>query len=174
MAGKACSGEVWESARQEFEAATRPQERSCTRERSETRPKGRAQDVRGSIRSHPWPWHLISLNMTRTSKQELKMHAQAKPERPKGEGHGWPEFYSPQMRPQGHGKSEFSLSRIPTAQTPWPRPYSPRSTCTIGMSDACRAGKRPPMNPSASAHTTPSTMRSAVTAKSNATWLKED
>ena len=66
----------------------------------------------------------FSLNMTRTSKQELKMHAQAKPERPKGEGHGWPEFYSPQMRPQGHGKSEFSLSRIPTAQTPWPRPYS--------------------------------------------------
>ena len=52
------------------------------------------------------------------------MHAQAKPERPKGEGHGWPEFYSPQMRPQGHGDSEFSLSRIPTAQTPWPRPYS--------------------------------------------------
>ena len=48
-----------ESARQEFEAATRPQERSCTRERSETRPQGRAQDVRGSIRSHPRPWHLI-------------------------------------------------------------------------------------------------------------------
>ena len=46
------------------------------------------------------------------------MHAQAQPERPKGEGHGWPEFYSPQMRPQGHGDSEFSLSRIPTAQTP--------------------------------------------------------
>ena len=52
------------------------------------------------------------------------MHAQAKPERPKGEGHGWPEFYSPQMRPQGHGDSEFSLSRIPTAQTPWPGPYA--------------------------------------------------
>ena len=45
------------------------------------------------------------------------MHAQAQPERPKGEGHGWPEFYSPRMRPQGHGDSEFSLSRIPTAQT---------------------------------------------------------
>ena len=53
------SGEAWESARQEFEAATRPRERSCTRERSETRPKGRAQDVCGSIRSHPRPWHLI-------------------------------------------------------------------------------------------------------------------
>ena len=65
----------------------------------------------------------FSLNMTGTSKQELKMHAQAEPERPKGEGHGWPEFYSPQMRPQGHGDSEFSLSRIPTAQTPVPRPY---------------------------------------------------
>ena len=65
----------------------------------------------------------FSLNMTRTSKQELKMHAQAEPERPKGEGHGWPEFYSPQMRPQGRGKSEFSLSRLPAAQTPWPRPY---------------------------------------------------
>ena len=53
------AGEAWESARQEFEAATRPQERSCTRERSETRPQGRAQDVCGSIRSHPRPWHLI-------------------------------------------------------------------------------------------------------------------
>ena len=60
----------------------------------------------------------FSLNMTRTSKQELKMYAQAKPERPKGEGHGWPEFYSPQMRHQGRGDSGFSLSRLPTAQTP--------------------------------------------------------
>ena len=31
----------------------------------------------------------FSLNMTGTSKQELKMHAQAKPERPKGEGSSW-------------------------------------------------------------------------------------
>ena len=31
----------------------------------------------------------FSLNMTRTSKQELKMHAQAQPERPKGEGSSW-------------------------------------------------------------------------------------
>ena len=51
--GYQTAGEAWESARQEFEAATRPQERSCTRERSETCPKGRAQDVCGSIRSHP-------------------------------------------------------------------------------------------------------------------------
>ena len=75
--GYQTAGEAWESARQEFEAATRPQERSCTRERSETCPKGRAQDVCGSIRSHP---------------------------REKTGG--------------------FSLSRLPTAQTPWPRPYS--------------------------------------------------
>ena len=51
------------------------------------------------------------------------MHAQAQPERPKGEGHGWPEFYSPQMRHQGRGDSGFSLSRLPAAQTPMPRPY---------------------------------------------------
>ena len=83
------AGEAWESARQEFEAATRPQERSCTRERSETRPQGRAQEcavqsalIRGLGTS-------FSLNMTRTSKQELKMHTQAKPERPKGEGSSW-------------------------------------------------------------------------------------
>ena len=31
----------------------------------------------------------FSLNMTGTSKQELKMHAQAEPERPKGEGSSW-------------------------------------------------------------------------------------
>ncbi len=60
----------------------------------------------------------FSLNMTRTSKQELKMHAQAKPERPKGEGHGWPEFYSPQMRGKWWSDIEFSLSRLSTAQTP--------------------------------------------------------
>ena len=54
-----------ESARKEFEAATRPQERSCTRERSETRPQGRAQDVCGSIRSHPRPWHLIFVEYDR-------------------------------------------------------------------------------------------------------------
>ena len=53
------AGEAWESARQEFEAATRPQERSCTRERSETRPQGRAQDVCGSIRSHLHHWPLL-------------------------------------------------------------------------------------------------------------------
>ena len=52
------------------------------------------------------------------------MHAQAQPERPKGEGHGWPEFYSPQMRHRGHGDSGFSLSRLPAAQTPMPRPQS--------------------------------------------------
>ena len=60
----------------------------------------------------------FSLNMTRTSKQELKMHAQAEPERPKGEGHGWPEFYSPQMRGKWWSDIEFSLSRLSTAQTP--------------------------------------------------------
>ena len=60
----------------------------------------------------------FSLNMTGTSKQELKMHAQAKPERPKGEGHGWPEFYSPQMRNEPQVDIEFSLSRISAAQTP--------------------------------------------------------
>ena len=60
----------------------------------------------------------FSLNMTGTSKQELKMHAQAKPERPKGEGHGWPEFYSPQMRGKWWSDIEFSLSRLSTAQTP--------------------------------------------------------
>ena len=83
------AGGAWESARQEFEAATRPQERSCTRERSETRPKGRPQEcavqsalIRGLGTS-------FSLNMTGTSKQELKMHAQAEPERPKGEGSSW-------------------------------------------------------------------------------------
>ena len=77
----------------------------------------------------------FSLNMTGTSKQELKMHAQAEPERPKGEGHGWPEFHSPQMRHQGRGDSGFSLSRLPTAQTPWPRPYgsSTSSTSSIEM-----------------------------------------
>ena len=63
----------------------------------------------------------FSLNMTGTSKQELKMHAQAQPERPKGEGHGWPEFYSPQMRGKWWSDIEFSLSRLSTAQTPWPR-----------------------------------------------------
>ena len=46
------------------------------------------------------------------------MHAQAKPERPKGEGHGWPEFYSPQMRGKWWSDIEFSLSRLSTAQTP--------------------------------------------------------
>ena len=46
------------------------------------------------------------------------MHAQAEPERPKGEGHGWPEFYSPQMRGKWWSDIEFSLSRLSTAQTP--------------------------------------------------------
>ena len=63
------------------------------------------------------------------------MHAQAKPERPKGEGHGWPEFYSPQMRPQGHGKSGFSLSRIPAAQTPCAAP-------TISIPQTCAHARR--------------------------------
>ena len=31
----------------------------------------------------------FSLNMTRTSKQELEMHAQVETERPKGEGSSW-------------------------------------------------------------------------------------
>ena len=82
-------GRGLESARQEFEAATRPQERSCTRDRSEARPQGahrmcavQSALIRGLGTS-------FSLNMTRTSKQELKMHAQAKPERPKGEGSSW-------------------------------------------------------------------------------------
>ena len=35
------------------------------------------------------------------------LHAQAQPERPKGEGHGWPEFYSPQMRGNGGAISNF-------------------------------------------------------------------
>ena len=84
--GYQTAGEAWESARQEFEAATRPQERSCTRERSETCPKGphrmcavQSALIRGLGTS-------FSLNMTGTLKQELKMHAQAEPERPKGEG----------------------------------------------------------------------------------------
>ena len=46
------------------------------------------------------------------------MHAQAEPERPKGEGHGWPEFYSPQMRRQWWSDIKFSLSRLSAAQTP--------------------------------------------------------
>ena len=53
------------------------------------------------------------------------MHAQAKPERPKGEGHGWPEFYSPQMRGKWWSDIEFSLSRLSTAQTPCLAPTLP-------------------------------------------------
>ena len=43
--------------------------------------------------------------------------------------------YSPQMRHQGRGDSGFSLSRLPAAQTPWPRPYgsSTSSTSSIEM-----------------------------------------
>ena len=66
------------------------------------------------------------------------MHAQAEPERPKGEGHGWPEFYSPQMRGKWWSDIEFSLSRLSTAQTPWPRPY------TVPIARRGEAMPRPP------------------------------
>ena len=72
-----------ESARQEFEAATRPQERSCTRERSETRPQGRAQDVCGSIRSHLHHWPLLFV--------EYNQHIEAGAEDARAGGAGAPE-----------------------------------------------------------------------------------
>ena len=60
----------------------------------------------------------FSLNMTRPSEQERRCTRRRSRSAPRGEGHGWPEFHSPQMRHRGRGKSEFSLSRLSTAQTP--------------------------------------------------------
>ena len=65
------------------------------------------------------------------------MHAQAQPERPEGEGHGWPEFYSPQMRGKWWSDIEFSLSRLSTAQTP----------CLAPTIFAKRASSRPENSP---------------------------
>ena len=112
-----------ESARQEFEAATRPQERSCTRERSETRPQGRAQDVRGSIRSHPRPWHLIFV--------EYDRHIEAGAEDARAGGAGAPEGRGPWMArvlfasneaPRPREKRIFAFTTSYRADSV-PRPY---------------------------------------------------
>ncbi len=70
------------------------------------------------------------------------MHAQAEPERPKGEGHGWPEFYSPQMRGKWWSDIEFSLSRLSTAQTPRLAPTGYPETLDAQLRSSARDGLR--------------------------------
>ena len=106
-------GRGLESARQEFEAATRPQERSCTRERSETRPKGRAQDVCGSIRSHPRPWHLIFV--------EYDPHIEAGAEDARAGGAGAPE-----------GRGFELVGRRPRQSTALPSENGPTLMSALG------------------------------------------